>query len=785
MKAIDRKLARDLWALKTQVVSVALVIACGIGGFIGSFSTHDSLVASRERYYDTARFGHVFATAKRAPQSLVEKIRALEGVSEVETRVVRDAQLSIEGVAPPMIARLIGFDPARPPAMNRMALKRGRWPMPGAAEALVNQRFFEARGLSLGQPVNVLMNGRLERFILVGTALSPEYIYATRGGGMPDDEWFAVLWTDERILAPAFDLEGTFNSVSLRLAHGASSEAAAQSLDRLLEPYGGFGALGREEQVSHKILSQEMNQQRIFGIVLPGIFLLVAAFILNVVLNRQVNAQRGEIAALKALGYEDRAIAAHYLKFTSVIVLLGVAIGVAVGARLGLAMTRLYSDFFHFPQFAYLLSPWVAVAGAACALIAAFGGALAAVRGVVRLKAADALRPPAPAQFRPLLLERIGWHGLWTPSQRMILRNLERKPLRAAITVAGIAGSVAILVSGTFWRDAIDYFIDMEFHEVQRAQVQVGFAEPVPRTVLHELQRLPGVSQAEVSRAIPARLRAGHRSYRTAVTGLEPDAVMRRILDGRMHQYAPSPAGVLLTVRLADRLGVAPGDTVVAELLEGRRMTTELRVTGTVDELAGMNAYLPLADLNRLARDSDVVSGADLLVDRQQEPQLLARLKEIPAAAVVIVSRSLIESFRATSGKNVLFFTGILSAFAATIAIGVVYNNARIQLAERSWELASLRVLGFTRGEASVLLLGELALEIAAALPLGFVAGFWLSALILALSAQEVMKLPLVILPSTYLYAGAVVAAAGVLSALIVRARIDSLDLVAVLKTRE
>ncbi len=786
VKALDRKLLRDLWGLKTQVVSIALVIACGIGGFIGSLSTHGSLVWSRDNYYDTARFPHVFANAKRAPQSLAERIRAIPGVVEVETRVVRDSQLSIPGVVPPMIARLIGIDFERPPGMNRLTLRSGRWPSPGVrGEVVVNQRFLEARELELGDRMDVLLNGKLEHLTLVGTVLTPEYIYATRGGGMPDDEWFAVLWTDAKALAAAFNMEGAFNSVLVRLSRDASAVRVVESLDVMLEPYGGFGAVGREDQVSHKILTQEINQQRIFGTVLPAIFLLVAAFILNVVLHRQVNAQRGEIAALKALGYEARWIGWHYLKFASVIVVIGVAIGIGLGWWLGNAMTGLYTDFFHFPQFHFRMAPWLLLTGAGAALAAAAGGALAAIRGVVRLKAAEALRPPAPAEFRPLVIERLGYVHLLTPSQRMIMRNLERKPVRAAITVAGIAGSVAILIAGTFWADAVEWFIDVQFGHVQRADVNIGFAEPVPRSVRLALERLPGVQQAEVTRAIPVRLRAGHRSYRTAVTGVADDATLMRILDADLREAKPMPGGVLLTARLADRLGVRPGDLIFAELLEGKRVKAEVRVTGTVREMAGMNAWMRLEELNRLAREGPVVSAAGLLVDRAHETALLERLKQVPAAAVVIVNRTLLDTFRETSARNVLFFTAILSAFAATIAVGVVYNNARIQLAERAWELASLRVLGFTRREVSVLLLGELALEIAAAMPLGFLAGFWLAALLISLMTHEVMEFPLIVFPATYLYAGAVVAAAGLVSALIVRNRIDNLDLVGVLKTRE
>jgi putative ABC transport system permease protein len=784
--SLDRKLARDLWSLKTQVVSIALVIACGIGGFIGSFATYESLLHSRDDYYASARFPHVFASAKRAPLFLAERLRAIPGAVEVETRVVRDAQLSIPGIVPPMIARMIGADFERRPAMSRLTLTSGRWPAPGArGEVIVNQRFLEARSLRLGESMNVLLNGKRERLTLVGTALSPEFIFATRGGGMPDDEWFAALWIDARTLAAAFNMEGAFNSVQLRLETRAALPAVLDAVDRLLEPYGGFGAIAREDQVSHKIITQEISQQRIFGTVLPSVFLIVAAFILNVVLHRQVHAQRGEIAALKALGYEDRWIAAHYLKFASVIVLIGTLIGIALGWWLGNGMTGLYTKLFHFPRFDFHMPGWLVLAGAAAALAAAFGGAFFATRGILRLRAAEALRPPAPAQFRALLIERLGYVQLLTSAQRMIMRNLERRPVRAATTVAGIAASVAILIAGTFWADALEWFIDVQFNHIERADVHVGFAEPVERGVRRELARLPGVDEVEVSRAIPARLRAGHRSYRTAITGVEDGATLRRILDAELREAKPVPGGVLLTTRLADRLGVRPGDVVLAELLEGRRVKAPLRVSGTVRELAGMNAWMRLEDLNRLAREGPVVSSAGLAVSPRNEAMLLERLKDMPGAAVVIVTSSLLDTFRETTARNVLFFTTVLSIFAATIAVGVVYNNARIQLAERAWELASLRVLGFTRREVSVLLLGELAAEIAAAIPLGFIAGFWLAVLLVALMPHEAMEFPMVIFPATYVYAGAVVLAAGALSALIVRNRIDNLDLVAVLKTRE
>ncbi|HEX7889733.1 MAG TPA: ABC transporter permease [Ramlibacter sp.] len=784
--AIDRKLQRDLWALKSQVVSIALVIGCGIGGFVATFSTHESLGRSRDFYYDSARFAHLFASVKRAPLAEVQRLRLLPGVADIEARIVHDTQLDVPGVVPPMVARLVGADFTRRPAMNRLALKAGRWPVPGSAtEAVANLRFLEARSLAPGAEVTVLVNGKRERLQITGGVLSPEYIYATRGGGMPDDEWFAVLWVDADRLAAAYDMEGAFNSVSLRLQGDASPAPVIAGIDRVLGDYGSLGAIAREDQPSHRILEQEIAQQRVIGSVLPAIFLAVAAFILNVVLRRQVETQRGEIAALKALGYDNRTIGAHYLKFASVIVVLGAAAGAALGGWLGSAMTGLYTDFFQFPQVRFRVVPWTLAAGTAIAALAAFGGALAAIAGILRLRAAEALRPPAPDAFRPLLVERLGLSAMLTPAQRMILRNLERRPVRAALAVAGIGASVAILLSGTFWSDSVDHFIDVQFNRVQPAGVSIAFVEPRPRGVIAELARLPGVQQAEATRVIPARLRAGARSYRTTVTGVTDEGRLLRIVDAGLRESKPAPGGMILTTRLAERLGVAAGDMVGVELLEGRRVNADFRVSATVRELAGMNAWMRLEELNRLAREGPVVSAAGLLASREQEPALLQRLKQMPAVAVVTVTSSLLETFRRNSARNLLFFTAILTAFATTIAVGVVYNNARIQLAERAWELATLRVLGMTRAEVSVLLLGELAFEILTAVPLGLLAGYWLSALIVALTHGDVFEIPLVIRPDTYLFAAAAVAGAGAASALIVRRRIDRLDLVGVLKTRE
>jgi putative ABC transport system permease protein len=786
VKAIDRKLVRDLWQLKSQVVTVALVVASALSGFVGSFATYYSLVDAREAFYESARFGDAFSDIERAPREIERRILDISGVSDAETTVVFDVTLDVPSVAEPIVGRMIGFDEANPPRLNQLVIRRGRAPERGqVAEVVVSEGFATTRHLSPGQTITALINGRKETLSIVGVGLSPEYIYASRGGAFPDDRSFGVCWIGRERLAAAYNMEGAFNHVTVRLAPGASERGAIDALDRLLEPYGGIGAYGRDEQLSHRILGQEIDQWKVTGTLIPTIFLAVAAFLLNVVLNRQVATQREQIAALKALGYGNGALAGHYFLQVVLIVFIGTLIGIVVGAWFGEAVTGLYARFFHFPSYSFVIPLWIVLTATAVTLFAAVAGALGAVRKAVRLAPAEAMRPPFPGVYRRTLMERLRLGHLLTPAMRMTMRTMERRPWRALLTTFGIASAMAIIISGMFWRDALDYMIGVQFEAAQRADADIVLVDALGPRAEHEVARMPGVMLAEGSRDVPVRLVAGHHFYRTAVQGLAADGDLRRLLNEALDRISLPSEGILLTDRLAERLEVRVGDNVQVEALAGERHKRLVPVVGVVRDLIGLSAYMDLDALNRLMGEGDLLSAVSVRLDASQSDALFRQLKTFPRVAIAASKTAMLANFRETSARNVLFFTSILTAFAAVIAIGVVYNNARIALQERSWELASLRVLGFTRGEVSSFLLGELAFELLAAIPLGCVLGYLLSWTIVRMSHHDLIAIPIIVAPRTYAFAALAIVVAGAASALIVRRRIDRLDLVGVLKTRE
>ena len=790
VRALDRKLLRDLARMWSQALTIALVVASGIGGFVASLSAVESLAAARDRFYAQGRFAQLFAVVKRAPESLRQRLLEVPGVADVQGTVERAVRIEIEGRSDPILGQLIGVDRRQPRRMNQVVVSSGRAldtddaPRGDSSiEALVSEGFARANRLSPGSRLRALINGKQRTLVMVGTALSPEYVFAGLWG-MPDVRGFGVFWVDQEALEAAYDMKDAFDHVSIQLAPWATERAVAEQLRPLLVPYGGREAYGRVDQTSNAMLDNEIKEQRVLGTVLPVIFLAVAAFLLNVVVARLVATQREQIATLKAVGYDNRRIAAHYLKLVLLIVAGGLALGIALGDWLGGWLTRLYAEFFHFPSFEHGLPAWLVVTSILVTVGTAVAGTLNAIVASVRLPPAEAMRPPAPDHYRRTLLERLGIAGM-PPALRMIVRNLERRPLRSGLAVLGIATAVAIVVLGNFVRDAIDIIVNTQFNLVLRGDVTMWTVEATDDAARREVARLPGARSVESVRFVPVTFVHGHRRERSMIRGYDGRAQLYRVIDGEQREVLLEGRGLVLNDRLAAKLGVDVGDVVQAEVIEGRGQTLDLPVTTVVPEMMGLNAYMDRRELNRVLGDGDVSTGFVVATWRHRETDVLDASKQLPRIAGAWSKATMLRNMEEISARNVRIMATIMTAFATVIAVGVVYNNARIALAERAWELASLRVLGFTRGEVSTLLLGELAISIALALPLGMVLGFALTHGVVELLRSDQFNFPVVVRASTYAWAALCVVAAGVASALVVRRRIDRLDLVSALKARD
>jgi len=786
MKPLNIKLLRDLWKKKGQVLAIAMVIISGISSFVMLISNMNSLHLMKDNFYREYGFAEVFAPLKRAPESLKFRINEIPGVEQVETRIVAEVKLDIKDFQEPVTAKLISVPDVGKPLLNRLYIRKGRLVEPFKDnEVVVSEAFADAHGFKPGDSLGAVINGKWRTLVITGIALSPEFIFQMKPGTVsPDYKRYAILWMGRDALGAAYDMKGAFNDVALTVSREAKVEDVIVHLDNMLNPYGSLGSYSRAEQLSHRFLIEEFKSLKMSSEIFPAIFIAVSAFLLNIVINRTISLQREQIATLKAFGYSNLSIGMHYMKMVAIIVLIGVAGGIGIGVWLGQGLAGLYLEFFRFPYLIYELKPDVIITAALVTAGAALAGTLQAVRKATRLPPAKAMQPEPPAAYRKIFIKQDGIGRLLSQPGKIIIRNISRTPIKSLFTVIGIALSCAILIAGTFFIDAIDFIVDVQFRLTQKEDMTVTFVEPASKKALYELKSLTGVEHAEAFRSVPVRLRFGHRSYRTSIHGIKPGNTLHIPLTIDLKPIILPPEGILLTDYLGYILGVRPGDILTVEALEGHRTVRQVPVAGFVKQYLGLQGFMDFNALNKLMQEGNSISGAYLSVDSLYQQEIYRRLIEMPRVAGAVMREVEIRNYYETL-EYLLFFAFVTSILAGTIAFGVVYNSARIALAERSRELASLRVLGYTKAEISYIFLGELGiLTIASILP-GFILGQGLSVYIANAVESDLYRVPVIIEAATYSLAASVVVVSACLSGLIVRHKLDRLDLMAVLKAKE
>lgn len=784
---LDRKMLRDLWQMRSQAAAIALVMGCGVALFLLSRSMYHSLELTQQTYYERYSFAHVFASLKRAPDSLIERIAQVPGVAQAQRRIVVPVNLSIPDFNEPVAGRIISVPDEGRPVLNQLFLRRGSWLSPRSDdEVLAGEAFVDANKLRVGDHISAIINGRMKELRIVGVVLSPEYIYEIKPGDMvPDNRHFGVLWMNEEALSTAYDLDGAFNDLSVTLMRGANSADVIQRIDDIIERFGGLGAFDRKDQISAQFVQNEIDQNKNMGLFAPSIFLGVSAFLINVVMSRTINSQREQIAALKAFGYSNLEVGWHYIKGVLLIVGGSLVIGLPGGAWFGWLVTGMYARLFHFPELMYRIYPSVIVSAVGVSTGAAVLGSIVSVARAVSLPPAEAMRPATPSGFGPTLFERLGLGRLVPPVALMVVRQLERHPVKTGLSTFAISLGVAVLVIGNFFQDSIDYMMNAQFHWVQKYDMSVSTNEAVGDRALYELASMPGVLYAEPNRAVSARLRAGPRSRRVGVMGIRPQNKLFGLVNMDGRDTPLPPHGLMVSEKLAEVLGVGVGDTVQLEVLVDKRPVCEVIIAATLRDFAGLQAYMDLDELHQIMLEGPVVTGVHMIIDKQYQDTLYRTLKETPKIAGVLVKEHTIQSFNNTIAQNLGIMKRINLIFACIIASGVVYNSARVSLSERSRELATLRVIGFTRHEISAILLGELGVVTLLAIPLGLALGNFFAWWMCTMFDQELFRFPLVVTGRTFAWSSLVVILAATASGLVVRRNLDHLDLVAVLKQRE
>ena len=789
MRTLDRKLLRNLGTMRLQIAAIVLIIACGVASFVTLVTSYRGLQQSRDAYYGRYRMADLWAPVKRVPRSKLADLERIPGVRRVHGRISSEVILDMPRLPQPASGRMISVPARRRPILNDLHLTRGRWfTGDGIREVIVDQRFAEAHGLDVGDSLRAVMNNRKEALRITAIALCPEFVYLIGGAAqlLPDAERFTVLWISEPFAEAVFDYQDACNDVVATLERDANRDEVVERFDVALDSYGALGAYARKDQISNRFLGEEIKGAEGSATVIPTIFLAVAAFVLHVLMGRLVRTQRTQIAVFRAFGYTTRQLGIHFLKLALLVGVLGALLGCGLGIWFARGMLAMYQEFYTFPVMAVGLDPAVLLGGVVVSLAFATLGAWGAVRAVARIEPAEGMRPESPPVYHRTFFERFG--GLWRRlgfAPRMILRHLTRTKMRALVTASGVSSATAILLLTLASRDAADVLMDTQYRLIERQDIQVGFYSERGRSALHELRLIDGVRTAEPVLNVPVKFVNGWRWRRTLITGIEQGQTLRALLDRDLRRVALPADGLLMSRKLAELLGLRVGEDVEVQVLTGRKQRFRARVSNVVDEYLGVFAYAEIGTLSRWIDERSILSGAVLSVDSDRLDTVGRTLKDMPAVASVTLTEASIKSFQETiaGSQNIIF--GVLVLFAGVLTFGVMYNTARISLAERQRELGSMRVLGFTNAEVSSFLMGENMLLAVGALPLGLGLGAWLTWMLSRVYETDLYRFPFVLRPEAVLVTVAIVVSFGVVANLLVVWRLRRLDLVEVLKARE
>lgn len=757
VRVLHRKLLRDLWAAKAMLAAIVGILVVGIASFTGMASVYLNLEGARRSYYARCRMADFSVSLKKLPVVELDRLESVPQITEIRPRISFPVIIDMPESPRPVSGRIISLPDSPAPIINNIVLRRGGY-FTGQRreEVILNEDFARAHRLRPGDRLHVLLNHRRQELHVVGTAISSEFVYLIAPGALvPDPATYGILYVKQSFAEEVTDFQGACNELVGRLEASLRDrpDAVLREVETALEPFGVVTTTPRRQQTSHWFLSSELNGLRVSIVILPTIFLLVAALILNVLMTRLAEQQRTVVGTLKALGYRNGELLRHYLQFGASVGLAGGIIGTAAGYLLAEGMTGVYADFYKFPRLINRPAPGVMLAGVGLSLLFSLLGTWRGVRSLLRLHPAEAMRPAPPPQGHRIFLERLGllWRRLGFRWQ-MVLRSLFRQRMRTAVTTGAASIGAALLLTTFHMRDAMQELIRFQYQKLLRADYELAFKDQRDGGALLEARQLPGVDRAEPVFQVACTFHHGHLRKQGSIVGLQHDAVLTQLYDTAGRPIVLPQTGLVLTRKLAELLQVRPGDRLTFVPVQGRRDRLQVPVMRVVDSYLGTAAYADFDYLNRLMGEEATLTQVQLKVspERATTQSFYRELKRLPALQSVSAVRDQKKKLMRVLIEQMMISIFIVIVFAGMIFFGSLLNASLISLAERREEIALLRVLGYSSREVGGLFLREnLCLNITGTLlglPLGFLFSHWIT----RLYNTELFRIPLVIRPESW-----------------------------------
>ncbi|MFN8577474.1 MAG: FtsX-like permease family protein [Candidatus Sericytochromatia bacterium] len=757
MKALDKKLLRELWKIKGQVLAVSIVIACGVAVYIAFFSAFLNLNLTRDSYYKEYRFHDFSITLEKAPINSIFKIQNINGIKEASGRISKDVSINIKEQDELKSGRIISL-PDKNNIIDNIYLMSGRKINHSELnECITDDKFFIANNLKLNEFISVTSNGKKQNLKIVGTVKSPEYVYSIRNASeiIPNPEKFGVIWVNKKWAEGTFNLNGFYNELIAEINESENIDTIIDSTEKQLEPYGIYSKIKRKDQLSNWMLTSELEQLAVTSKVTPSIFLFVASIILIIVISRMVKKEKTYIGLLKAYGYSNLEVSLHYIKYSFIIGIIGGLLGGVLGQYLSYGLMGLYSKFYSFPELIYKFYPSLFFIGIIISISSCLFSSLFAISSVIEITPVDAMKENTSIVVVKTPFEKIEF--IWEHISfidKIIIRNIWRYPLRSAFTALGVMLSTAILFLGYFQSDAVKFLMEHQFNKVQKEDLKISFYTERDKRAYYESLRFPYVRKVEEMLIYPFEVKNKWYKKQMVIYGLKENSKLYNLInnDG---QYINVPEyGIYLSEMVAKQLHVKKGDKITLIPLMGNQAKKEKYVTisGIVQQYLGVGMYMNIDTLSRLLGNSKIINTLLLKLEDQKDLSKLNKyLKKIPIISSVEVKKDSVENFNKNTADSMKSSNFILSLFAGVIAISVIYNSTVINITEREKEIASLQVLGFNESEVGKIVFSENIILSFIGMFLGLPLGYYMCKSMTTAYDTEYFRIPFIINNSTYI----------------------------------
>lgn len=787
MNILNKKLLRDLWQAKGQFLSVLVIVVIGVMFYSGINAAFRNLSGASEKYYREYRFGDLWVSFQKAPESTEARIESLPFVKMAMGRIVQDVNILISGENASI--RLITLPDEKKDIVNDIMMKSGRYfSLTDNNQCLVDEAFFKAHNLKTGDYIFPIINGNEVRLKVIGSVTNPEYVYSIKDASelVPDNRRFGVIYIKKSFGQAILGTNGSINSASMLLREGTDIEKAKDDVKKLLKEYGVTEVVDREDQISNRMISEKLKGLQSTGGAFPVLFFIVAAVIIYITMGRMVENQRNQIGVLKAFGFGNMRILLHYLSFSACLAISGSLIGSIFGMYLGKAFTELQNVYFNLPTGDMKIYPELVVPASLLTLFFCLLAGYNSCKKVFKIMPSEAMRPKSPLKGKKIIIEKVEllWKSL-NYSWKIILRNVFRYKRRALLTSIGVIFATSITVVALGENDSIKFLVDQQYSNIQNYDIKVNFSRFLSLEELRYIKSIPHVSKIEPVIETGVEISNGWRTKTTGFTALVGNPEIYKVTDKAGTPLILPDNGILLPDKLSKVLGVSPGDMVnVQSFLPGKEKK-EIQVKGTIAQYLGTSAYANLESIDYLLGEGRIANSAVIKLDsRSSEQQVVERLKEIPAVRSV---QSKSDSMNNLT-KNMASLTsaiGVMIVLAALLSIAVIYNIATINIFERQRELATLKVLGFKDSEIRSLIFNENYLITIFGALIGLPLGAWLGNYMLSMYETDAYTIPFVMKGGSYALAAALTIGFTILANLTLRKKIRNIDMVEVLKSNE